>query len=88
MPLPVAESLERRIQPSHRNMLFEQVDERFEFVQELLGILLVAAVASPFVVEGLCRRREDQEQKLLDEVQRFKLAMRHVARKDKPSAKP
>ena len=47
---------------------FEQVNERFEFIQTILGILIMGVLAGPFIAEWLRRRREEREQRMWDEV--------------------
>ena len=47
---------------------FEQVNERFEFIQTILGILIMGVLAGPFIAEWLRRRREERKQRMWDEV--------------------
>ena len=61
---------------------FEQVNERFEFIQTILGILIMGVLAGPFIAEWLRRRREEREQRMWDELQRLLIVMRSLARKD------
>ena len=60
---------------------FEQVNGRFEFIQTILGILIMGVLAGPFIAEWL-RRREERKQRMWDELQRLLIAMRSLARKD------
>ena len=61
---------------------FEQVNERFEFIQTILGILIMGVLAGPFIAKWLRRRREERKQRMWDELQRLLIAMRSLARKD------
>jgi len=61
---------------------FEQVNGRFEFIQTILGILIMGVLAGPFIAEWLRRRREEREQRMWDELQRLLIVMRSLARKD------
>ena len=74
------EQVERRFEQNDKR--FEQINKRLDFMQNLIIALFGVVIASPFAIEYMARRRDEEIKYEKENVQKILFTLRSLAAKD------
>ena len=72
--------IERRFEQNDKR--FEQINKRLDFMQNLIIALFGVVIASPFAIEYMARRRDEEIKYEKENVQKILFTLRSLAAKD------
>jgi hypothetical protein len=74
------EQVDKRFEQNDKR--FEQINKRLDFMQNLIIALFGVVIASPFAIEYMARRRDEEIKYEKENVQKILFTLRSLAAKD------